>query len=84
MRELVFDLEQINVKLYGKEFVITMPTLAQAQAYANKVKDKTDEESTELLYEYLEALGIPVEESKKIQVGHLEELIRELMPSKKK
>lgn len=84
MKELKLERDTIKLLLYGKEFIIQMPTLGMAQEWARKLKEDSKEDTTELMYEYLASLGLPKEESCKLQVDHLELLVNELMPSKKK
>lgn len=81
---LKFERGGLEVNVYGKELKLTKPTVEQTQDYAKQAKGISEEESSSLLFDFLEKLGLPKEVSKEMEVDHLNALCEALMPSKKK
>jgi len=88
-----FEIKQktkVSVKIYGKEFELTKPTVGQVEELQKySIVDESDQKSQfDSICGFLSVLGLPLEFSKEMEIGHLTDLVTylsgELNTDKKK
>ena len=85
--ELKLSRRVINLDLYGTTYAVKFPTSRQLDEYLKKVgllqDGKSKKTDFELTQELLVELGLPQEEVKEMELGHLTELTQVLLDQKK-
>ena len=75
-----FKTTVFKIKLNGVDYELHKPNLEQMEVYQEKFNDKPSIRQTR---ELLADLGLPIEASGKLEVGHLTQLVEILTDSKK-
>lgn len=68
---------QVNVKIYGKEFNLTKPTVGQVEELQKYTSIKGEDQKSQFdsICGFLKVLGMPLEFSKEMEIDHLTDLI---------
>ena len=87
--DLVFERTKAKLNMYGKELVVTAPTVEQVQALqlnAKKIEgdDQEAKDSFAEVIKMLAGLGVPEDMTKTMEVGHVDQLIKFLITQVKK
>lgn len=80
---LEFKKRELKLKLYGEEFSVAFPSVAQVEAYQDKMKSEEDKTEFDLAQDFLEDLGMPREKTKQMHMEDFKELINVLLGQKK-
>lgn len=79
-----FERNTTRVKIYGKEYVLTRPTVRQAEEIGKAVKKiEDDTESVGILIEAFESFGLPKDVSYDMQEDHFVTLVKSFLGKKK-
>lgn len=79
-----FERTKQTIDIYGEVYNVSRPTFKRSLELGKQSDKKSDEESQELMLDFLEEMGIPKKVTMDMEVDHVTTLIEFLMPSKKK
>ena len=71
---------QIKVNIYGADYTINFPTMEKFESFSTRQEEGGSE--IDLTYDFLEGLGLPKDVAKKMEVGHLNQLVEALVAKK--
>jgi len=81
---LEFKKKSLQIKIYGKEYNVSFPTVGQVQRWVKDSKKGAEEDQNDLLMEFLEELGLPKDVFQEMYPEDAEQLVGMLIPAKKK
>jgi hypothetical protein len=81
---LKIEKTKVEIELYGEAYSLSRPTVRQSQDYGKKVKDASDQETSDLVIDLLDSCGLPKKVTLDMEMEHLEMVIGALIPSSKK
>ena len=81
---LEFNDEKLKIKVNGNEINISYPSFKQVIDYGNEVKKIDEDKIPGYLLDFLNKLGLPKDVAMNLRSSHIEAIINELMPTKKK
>lgn len=74
---------KVTAKIYGREYMLTKPTVGQIESMQEKIAaDKT--KSMAVMKEFAQNLGLPADIANGMEVEHFQTVIEELCGTKKK
>lgn len=68
--------KSVKIKIYGKDYHITKPTLKMVKHLDKKSRDANEDEKLDIMESYLCKVGIPKEVLDSMEMGHIEDLIK--------
>jgi len=84
---LKFEKSLMDLDVYGAKHQLRFPASIEIESYTKKSiafqEEQLGESEIEICFEFLENMGLPREDSQKLELDHLTEVIKVLLTKKK-
>lgn len=81
---LKFERSKVSVEIYGEKLELRKPTFGESVELSKKIKENGGEEnSTEIIMQFLESLGLPKQLLQSMEAEHVVTLLEHISGKKK-